>query len=92
MNDDRAWIAIRKGLFELRRTVEAWRIERVSFLGEPVSMVLPPRGPRLIARCAKVPMGSTSGNLWSSVDAGDRWQAVSQHRRRSTRCVLAETG
>jgi hypothetical protein len=24
-------------------------------------------------------MGSTTGNLWGSADAGDSWQAVSQH-------------
>ena len=39
--DDRAWIATRKGLFELQRTGLAWRIARVSFLGEPVTMMLP---------------------------------------------------
>lgn len=37
---DRALIATRKGLFELRRSSSAWEIERVSFLGEPVSMAL----------------------------------------------------
>ncbi len=37
---DRALIATRKGLFELIRKNHAWEIERVSFLGEPVSMAL----------------------------------------------------
>jgi hypothetical protein len=39
MEPQRAWAATRKGLFELRRTAAAWRIERISFLGEAVSMV-----------------------------------------------------
>ena len=38
---DRAWVASRKGLFELRRAEGAWRVAKVSFLGDPVSMVLP---------------------------------------------------
>ena len=46
---DRAWVATRKGLFELRRRGGDWRIASVSFLGEPVSMLLPPR--RLGAAC-----------------------------------------
>ncbi len=41
--NDRAWIATRKGLFELRLRGGAWQIERTHFLGEPVSMVLPPQ-------------------------------------------------
>jgi hypothetical protein len=40
--NDRAWVATRKGLFELRPTGGTWRIQRVSFLGEPVTMLLPP--------------------------------------------------
>lgn len=34
-----AWVATRKGLFEMRCRAGAWVIERVSFFGEPVSMV-----------------------------------------------------
>jgi hypothetical protein len=41
---DRAWAATRKGLFELRRVGALWRVERVSFLGEPVTMLLAPAG------------------------------------------------
>ena len=39
---DRAWVATRKGLVELRRRAGAWAVERASFVGDPVSMVLPP--------------------------------------------------
>ena len=35
----RAWVATRKGLFELRRARAGWGISSVAFLGEPVSGV-----------------------------------------------------
>jgi hypothetical protein len=39
----RAWVATRKGLIELTRgRGGAWDIARTRFLGEPVSMLLPP--------------------------------------------------
>jgi hypothetical protein len=37
---DRLFVATRKGLFELRRRPTGWRIERVSFLAETVTMML----------------------------------------------------
>ena len=40
---DRAYLATRKGLFELSRAHEAWHVDRQHFLGDPVSMVLPDR-------------------------------------------------
>ncbi|USX21138.1 exo-alpha-sialidase [Oxalobacteraceae bacterium OTU3REALA1] len=40
---DRAYLATRKGLFEVYRTHEAWHVDRQHFLGDPVSMVLPDR-------------------------------------------------
>lgn len=40
---DRAYLATRKGLFEVYRTHEAWHVDRQYFLGDPVSMVLPDR-------------------------------------------------
>ena len=39
---DHAWLANRKGLFELRLRAGVWQIAATSFLGEPVSMLLPP--------------------------------------------------
>jgi hypothetical protein len=39
-NDQRAWIASRKGLFELHRGAKGWQIGDVHFLGEPVSNAL----------------------------------------------------
>jgi hypothetical protein len=72
--ESRAWLATRKGLFELRRTAGDWRIERVSFLAEPVTMVLPPddRGRMLAA----LNLGHFGVKLHASHDAGASWQEV----------------
>lgn len=69
---DRAWVATRKGLFELGRgSGPHWRIERVSFLGEPVSSVLPPdaQGHMLAA----LNLGHFGVKLHASHDAGTTW-------------------
>lgn len=68
---DRAWVATRKGLFELRRSGAAWRLARTSFLGEPVSTVLPPdaKGRMLAA----LNLGHFGVKLHASPDAGETW-------------------
>ena len=72
--DDRAWVATRKGLFELRRGAGGWRIERVSFLGEPVSMLLPPQADgRMLAA---LNLGHFGVKLQASDDAGVHWHEV----------------
>ena len=73
--NDRAWVATRKGLFELRPTGGTWRIQRVSFLGEPVTMLLPPdeQGRMLAA----LNLGHFGVKLHASSDAGATWQEVS---------------
>jgi hypothetical protein len=70
--NDRAWVATRKGLFELRRGAGAhWRIERVSFLGEPVSTLLPPDGQgRMLAA---LNLGHFGAKLHASSDGGATW-------------------
>ena len=74
MQTQRAWAATRKGLFELRRTAAGWRIERISFLGEPVSMVLPPQdGKRMLAA---LNLGHFGVKLHASEDAGASWHEV----------------
>jgi hypothetical protein len=75
MNNDRAWIATRKGLFEMRRAAQGWRIERVSFLGEPVSMLLPPQGDQRML--AALNLGHFGVKLHASEDAGATWREVS---------------
>jgi hypothetical protein len=72
--NDRAWIATRKGLFELRRAAQGWRIERISFLGEPVSMLLPPQDDRRML--AALNLGHFGVKLHASDDAGANWHEV----------------
>jgi hypothetical protein len=72
--NDRAWVATRKGLFELRRSAGDWRIERISFLGEPVSMLLPPQADgRMLAA---LNLGHCGVKLHASDDAGVHWHEV----------------
>lgn len=74
MNDDRAWIATRKGLFELRHHGGGWQIEGSSFLGEPVSAVLPPDAQgRMLAA---LNLGHFGVKLHRSDDAGAHWTEV----------------
>jgi photosystem II stability/assembly factor-like uncharacterized protein len=73
--NDRAWVATKKGLFELRRRGSAWAIEQVSFLGEPVSIFLPPAngGARMLA---SLTTGHYGTKVWASDDAGHAWSEV----------------
>ena len=75
MNPTRAWVATRKGLFELQPSGAGWRVAGVSFLGEPVSMVLPPRpgDPRMLAA---LNLGHFGVKLHASEDGGAHWQEV----------------
>lgn len=72
--DDRAWVATRKGLFELHRHPDGWRMARTSFLGEPVSMLLPPRSDgRMLAA---LNLGHFGVKVHASDDAGATWREV----------------
>lgn len=74
MTQDRAWAATRKGLFELRRRGAAWQVENVSFLAEPVSMLLPPdEGGRMLVA---LNLGHFGTKLHASADAGKTWREV----------------
>jgi hypothetical protein len=80
MDHDRAWVATRKGLVELRRrgaAAGAWAIERTSFLGEPVCMLLPPdaREPSGFMLAA-LNLGHFGIKLHASDDAGATWREV----------------
>ena len=82
LSTQRAWVATRKGLFELRRSSDhgadraegGWRIARTSFLGDPVSMVLPPddQGRMLAA----LNLGHFGCKVHASDDAGATWREV----------------
>ena len=80
MNDDRAWVATRKGLFELQRSAGSaggWRIARSSFLGEPVTLMLPPDPQRRQGRMlAALNLGHFGVKLHASDDAGAHWREV----------------
>ncbi len=72
--NDRAWVATRKGLVELRRKARNWSVERVSFLAEPVSMLLPPHSDgRMLAA---LNLGHFGVKVHRSADAGATWQEV----------------
>lgn len=74
MEQQRAWVATRKGLFELCRRDGGWAIARVSFLGEPVSMVLPPQpSGRMLAA---LNLGHFGVKLHASDDAGASWREL----------------
>ena len=71
---DRAWVATRKGLFEMRRQRDGWTIAHVSFLGEPVSMLLPPiPSGRMFAA---LNLGHFGVKVHASDDGGRHWQEV----------------
>jgi len=71
---DRAWVASRKGLIELRRRAGGWSVARTSFLGDPVSMVLPPDASgRMVAA---LNLGHFGVKLHASDDAGATWREV----------------
>jgi hypothetical protein len=71
---DRGWVATRKGLFELRRDSGGWQVHRSSFLGEPVTMLLPPDAQgRMLAA---LNLGHFGVKLHASHDAGATWHEV----------------
>ena len=72
--NQRAWVATRKGLFELQQRAGSWQIAHVSFLGEPVSMVLPPQGAGRMF--AALNLGHFGVKLHASDDAGRSWLEV----------------
>lgn len=70
--NDRAWVATRKGLFEFRKSASGWSIADVSFLGEPVSMVLPPTATgRMLAA---LNLGHFGVKVHASDDGGASWR------------------
>ncbi len=71
---DRAWLATRKGLFELRNRSGAWRVEHTIFLGEPVSMLLPPDSSGFML--AALNLGHFGVKVHASNDAGASWNEV----------------
>ena len=71
----RFWIATRKGLFAAERGAQGWGLQQApSFLGEPVTMVLPdPRDGHLYAALR---LGHFGVKLHRSADQGRTWQEI----------------
>jgi hypothetical protein len=76
--NDRAWLATRKGLLELRLRAGRWQIEHTHFLGDPVSMVLPPMqgGTHPGRLLAALNLGHFGVKLQASDDGGRQWQEL----------------
>lgn len=70
---DRAYIATRKGLFELIRGAQGWQLQDKHFYGEPVSMVL--HDARDGALYAALNLGHFGAKLHRR-DAGGEWKEV----------------
>jgi len=74
MTASRAWLATRKGLFELHRQRTGWEIARLHFIAEPVSMLLPPDAQgRMLAA---LNLGHFGVKVHASDDGGDHWEEV----------------
>lgn len=72
---DRLFAATRKGLFEFRRTgPAAWEVARTSFMGSPVSMILP--DPRDDTLYAALDLGHFGVKLHRSEDGGSSWTEI----------------
>lgn len=70
----RAWAATRKGLFALQHDGQRWEVAQVHFLGEPVSMLLPPDAQgRMLAA---LNLGHYGVKLHASDDGGAHWHEV----------------
>lgn len=72
-----AWVGTRKGLFELKHgggDGDTWQVANISFLAEPVSMVLPPdeHGHMLVA----LNLGHFGVKVQASKDRGKSWTEV----------------
>ena len=68
---DQLFAATRKGLFEFRRRSIGWQVERISFLGSPVSMLL--ADPRDGGLYAALDLGHFGVKLHRSDDGGANW-------------------
>lgn len=70
----RAWIATRKGLFQLMLNAKGWHFASHSFIGEPVSMVLP--GSATHPMIAALNLGHFGVKCHASDDWGDSWREI----------------
>jgi len=71
---DRIFAATRKGLFELRRDNGHWAVAKTTFLGDPVSIVLP--NPVSGTIYGALALGHFGVKLHRSDDDGESWREV----------------
>jgi hypothetical protein len=71
---ERAWIASRKGLFELLKRDGSWTLGPIAFLGEPVSMVL--ADPRDGAVYAALNLGHFGVKLHRKDGGSEQWTEI----------------
>ncbi|MYM40687.1 WD40/YVTN/BNR-like repeat-containing protein [Duganella qianjiadongensis] len=71
---DRAYLATRKGLFELYRTDQAWHLGAQHFLGDPVSMLLADRRDGTLY--AALHLGHFGPKLHRRKAGSDQWSEV----------------
>jgi len=69
-----AWVATRKGLFQFVLGAGGWRAVGSSFLGEPVSMVLPHSSG--LPMIAALNLGHFGVKCHASEDAGKSWREI----------------
>lgn len=68
-------LGTRKGLFELRRKSTGWGIERIDFLGQPVTMLLEDHRDGALYAC--LTLGHFGAKLRRSDDGGANWTELS---------------
>ena len=74
MAHQRLWIGSRKGLIEMARGAQGWRVQATHFLGEPVSMILPDaRDGRLYASLST---GHYGTKLWVLERQDGQWREL----------------
>ncbi|MEX1233023.1 MAG: exo-alpha-sialidase [Planctomycetaceae bacterium] len=69
---DRIQVGTKKGLFTLVRHNAGWKIDKVDFLGSPVTMCL--KDPRNNFSYAVLTLGHFGAKLHRSVDGGQTWE------------------
>ena len=68
------WVGTRKGLFGLEHGSDGWHIASRSFLGDPVSMVLPDPATKRVY--AALSLGHFGAKLQRSDDSGSTWREI----------------
>src|SRR2546423_11286260 len=69
---DRIYVSTRKGLFTVVRAAGGWAIDKVDFLGEPVTQHL--HDPRDNTLYAVLTLGHFGAKLRRSADGGKTWE------------------